>query len=91
MSEFDAERELEKKERKYNRAFIIRNEISLPLLEAVNLYEDNAFWLFESGESFHGEFDNEYFYFKDQRVDKRLKLPLSCVNLEYEYDGVECE
>lgn len=67
----------------YNRAFIIRNSISLPLLREVDLYEDSHEWLFESLESFHGEYDDKYFYFKDARIDKRLKLPLECVELEF--------
>ena len=67
----------------YNRAFIIRNCKSIPLLNAVNLHEDCEYWLFESGESFHGEHDGEFFYFRDQRIDKRLTLPLECVRLEY--------
>lgn len=73
---------------KYNRAEIIRNEESLPLLKAVDSYEDedmrNSGWLFESKETFHGEHDDEYFYFMDARIDSRLKLPLNCVILEFE-------
>lgn len=75
---------------KYNRAFIIRNEESIPLLKEVDLYEndefekfDPSYWLFESKESFHGEHDDKFFYFKDARIDWRLKLPLRCVELEF--------
>lgn len=71
-------------EKLYNRAFIIRNEKSIPLLSDVDLYEDSHHWLFESGESFHGEYDQEYFYFKDSRIDSRLKLPLDCIELEFD-------
>lgn len=69
---------------KYNRASIIRNEVSIPLLKSVDLYEDSWYWLFESKETFHGEYDDKYFYFKDSRIDNRLNLPLDCVRLEYE-------
>lgn len=69
---------------KYNRAFIIRNDVSIPLLKRVDLYEDSNHWLFDSDESFHGEYDDKYFYFKDVRIDNRLILPLSCVELEFE-------
>lgn len=68
---------------KPNRAFIIRSEKSMPLLEDVNLNEDSAYWLFESGESFHGKEDAKFFYFRDVRIDSRLKLPLECVELEF--------
>jgi len=68
---------------KYNRASIIRNSESIPLLKDVDLYEDSSSWLFDSGESFHGCHDDEYFYFKDSRIDNRLKLKLSCVELEF--------
>lgn len=71
---------------KYNRAFIIRNETSLPLLKDADTGEDTVYWLFESKESFHGEEDGEYFYFKDSRIDSRLRLPLSCVDLEFNGD-----
>ncbi len=73
---------------KYNRAFLIRNEVSIPLLEDVDLYEDSFYWLFESDESFHGEHDDEFFYFLDGRIDNRLKLPLECVKLEFGKDEV---
>lgn len=69
---------------KYNRAFIKRNKTSIPLLKQVDLYEDSGYWLFQSEESFHGEHDGSYFYFKDQRIDNRLKLPLNCVELEFD-------
>ena len=72
---------------KYDRAFIVRNEVSRPLLKSVDLYDDSHYWLFHSEESFHGEYDHEFFYFKDQRIDKRLKLPLNCVLLE----GIEID
>ena len=68
----------------YDRASIIRNEISLPLLKRFGGDEDDERWLFDSDETFHGEFDDEFFYFKDARIDNRLKLPLSCVELEFE-------
>jgi hypothetical protein len=68
---------------KYNRAFIIHNETSIPLLTDVDIYEDSHYWLFDSKESFHGLHDNENFYFKDSRIDGRLKLPLFCVQLEF--------
>lgn len=74
----------------YNRAFIIRNEESMPLLKAVDLGEDSSYWLFESGESFHGEHDGVHFYFKDSRIDKRLKLPLACVELEFSNEELAC-
>jgi hypothetical protein len=67
----------------YNRAFIIRNDKSLPLLKEVDLTEDSGHWLFDSGESFHGEYNEEYFYFKDSRIDSRLKLPIDCIRLEF--------
>jgi len=68
---------------KSNRAFIIRNEISIPTLDSYDLYEDSHYWLFESKESFHGEYDESYFHFKDQRIDSRLILPIECVELEF--------
>lgn len=71
------------KKLKPNRAFIIRNEVSMPLLEEADSGEDCSHWLFKSGESFHGEHDKEFFYFKDNRVSGSLKLPLSCVKLEF--------
>ncbi len=71
---------------KKNRAFIIRNNISIPLLKEVDLYEDSNYWLFESGESFHGNHDDKFFYFKDSRLDKRLELPIDCVELEFSED-----
>lgn len=67
----------------YNRAFIIRNETSIPLLQDCDQHTDSHYWLFESYESFHGEHDTEYFYFKDQRLDSSLKLPIECVELEF--------
>jgi hypothetical protein len=68
---------------KYNRAWIIRNETSIPLLKFVDTAEDSAYWLFDSGESFHGEEDGKFFYFKDSRIPTCLILPLSCVELEF--------
>lgn len=77
---------------KYNRAFIIRNEKSLPTLEEYNNgEEEDEYWLFESGESFHGEYDDEFFYFKDLRLDGRLKLPLDCVELEFTEEEVNAK
>lgn len=72
-----------------NRAEIIRNEISIPLLKVVDTYEDSYQWLFESKETFHGVHDEDFFYFKDSRIDKRLKLPLDCVILEFGPEEVE--
>ena len=68
---------------KYNRAFIIRNEESIPLLKNVDVYEDSHEWLFHSKESFHGEEDGKMFYFKDSRINRMLKLPINCVELEF--------
>ena len=73
---------------KYNRAFLIRNKKSLPLLEEEARFdttEDDSYkyWLLESSESFHGEHDNEYFYFKDSRISNKFRLPLDCVELEF--------
>jgi hypothetical protein len=73
----------------YNRSFIIRNEISKPLLEQVNGSDEDAQWLFESGESFHGEHDGKHFHFKDSRISRYLKLPLSCVTLEFSEEDLK--
>lgn len=73
---------------KYNRAFIIRNEVSIPLLDSVDTQEDSFYWLFESGESFHGNHDDEWFYFKDSRIPFGLILPLDCVRLEFSEDDL---
>lgn len=73
----------------YNRAVIIRNEISKPLLEKVDGGEDSYYWLFTSQESFHGEHDGEFFHFKDSRISSRLKLPMSCVELEFSKEDLE--
>lgn len=73
---------------KYNRAFIIRNDKSLPILSFFDTNEDSSYWLFESGESFHGAHDNSIFYFRDSRIPSGTYLPLDCVELEFgeEYD-----
>lgn len=69
--------------KRYNRAFIVRNETSLPLLHQADGGEDDGYWLFESKESFHGEEDGEFFFFKDSRIRSFLKLPINCVELEF--------
>lgn len=74
---------------KYNRAFIIRNEISMPLLKDADGGEDDGYWLFDSGESFHGEHDDVNFHFKDSRIRYKLSLPLSCVTLEFTEEDKE--
>lgn len=66
-----------------NRAEIIRNDISIPLLKMSDFGEDDSHWLFDSKETFHGYHDGSFFYFKDSRIDPCLKLPLSCVELEF--------
>lgn len=81
---------------KYNRAFIIKNEKTLPFLqEAVRLdtSEDNEakHWLLESDESFHGEHDGEYFFFKDSRISSDFYLPIDCVELEFIEEDFEEE
>lgn len=74
---------LNKKLPKYNRAFIIRNTQSLILLEYnYSGAEGEEHWLFDSKESFHGEEDGKYFYFKDSRLPV-MSLPLSFVKLEF--------
>lgn len=69
--------------KKYNRAFIIRNEVSKPILSFHDGGEDDNYWLFDSKESFHGENDETHFYFKDSRIPTGLVLSLDCVNLEF--------
>jgi hypothetical protein len=78
-----------KKKMLYNRAVIIRNEISKPLLEKAEGGEDDAYWLFDSMESFHGEHDDKFFHFKDSRIPSCLKLPMSCVELEFSKEEIE--
>ena len=68
---------------KYNRAFIKRNEISLPLLKDVDGGDGDDYWLLESEESFHGLTDGKFFYFKDSRIRYPLVLPISCVSIEF--------
>jgi hypothetical protein len=70
-------------EGEYNRAFIVRNEISAPLLALVDVCEDSHRWLYESKESFHGRVTEGEFRFRDSRIDSRLSLPLCCVELEF--------
>lgn len=77
------------KDLKYNRAFIKHNEQSSPLLEAMlkssGMEDQDAleYWLIDSRESFHGKHDDQFFYFKDSRLDYDSKLPLACVELEF--------
>lgn len=74
---------------RYNRAFIKHDENSSPLLEALlkssGMEDQDAleYWLIDSRESFHGEYDSQFFYFKDSRLDYGCKLPLACVELEF--------
>lgn len=87
-----------KPKNKYNRAFIKHNEQSSPLLEAMmkssGMEDQHAleYWLYDSKESFHGDHDDQFFYFKDSRLDYGCKLPLACVELEFtEEDFKEIE
>lgn len=76
---------------KYNRAFIVHNDISKPHIQYyidTTGCEELEHWVIDSGESFHGEHDSEYFYFKDSRLDRGMKLPLNCVKLEFREDEV---
>lgn len=68
---------------KYNRAFILRNDHSIPILKDFDVYDESEYWLFKSGESFHGEHDEKWFFFKDSRIPTGLKLPITCVELEF--------
>lgn len=78
-----------KAKRIYNRAFIIRNEVSKPILELADGGENDGYWLFQSGESFHGEQDGKFFYFLDSRIRYKLKLPIECVRLEFSKEELE--
>jgi hypothetical protein len=66
---------------KYDRAFIIRTAKSLPILTSAVEDDESAYWLLESSESFHGEYDDTSFYFNDSRIPLH-KFPLDCVELE---------
>ena len=68
---------------KYNRASIIRNETTEPILMGATKNGDDYHWLIESQETFHGEHDDNYFYFKDSRIPGCLKLPMDCIELEF--------
>lgn len=71
---------------KYNRAFILNNQESLPFIRDIlenTGDEDLEYWVIDSKESFHGHYDDKFFYFKDSRIDTGTKLPLNCVELEF--------
>lgn len=75
--------------RRYNRAVIIRNKTSLPILNNAIGSDDDEYWLLTSQESFHGEEDGNFFYFKDSRIPGKMKLPLNCVDLEFSKEEIE--
>lgn len=79
---------------KYNRAFILHNEESTPLInkfieDDCSEEQEMGYWLKESGESFHGRHDDEYFYFKDSRIGQGVKLQLKYVKLEFSQEELE--
>lgn len=64
------------------RAFIIRNEESIPLLqEAITDIENEEYWMFVSGESFPGIKSGKFFKFMDHRLPD-FKLPLKYIKIE---------
>jgi hypothetical protein len=70
--------------RKYNRAFI--KDVTHPAVSEIlenTGSEELEYWIMDSKESFHGEEDGKYFYFKDSRTDRGMKLPLECLDLEF--------
>lgn len=77
---------------KYNRAFIPTKHLTCPPiveLLANTGNEELEYWIVDSKESFHGEHDDTYFYFKDSRIDAYTKLPLSCLELEFTQEELE--
>lgn len=68
----------------YNRAKIIRNSKSIHMLKLNSVNKEAQYWLLDSEETFHGVYDSKYFYFEDSRIPNGMKLPLNCVELEFE-------
>lgn len=81
MTDVKIESEIKKK---YNRAFVTK-DASNPFIKKIldaTAQEDTEYWIIHSKESFHGEHDEKFFYFKDSRIETGTKLPLDCVELE---------
>ena len=77
---------------KYNRAFIKNSPVSDPYVQEILMNtgcEETECWIIDSKESFHGEHDDKFFYFKDSRIETGTKLPLSCVELEYSKEDLK--